>query len=101
MDIVAVDQGPDSAPPHLRRSDTLSRTRRFRLVETRRPSEFLDALAVAGGSAQDFLDAVARKDGGDADFDLQLDQGMAEIERMGGDAARDPIGGVDRQIGIS
>ena len=32
--------------------------------------------------------------------DLEPDLGMAEVERMGGDAARDPLGGVERRIGV-
>ena len=32
--------------------------------------------------------------------DLEPDLGVAEIERMGGDAARDPLGGVERRIGV-
>src|ERR1043165_2715886 len=64
------------------------------------PSEFLDALAVAGGAAEDLLDRVAGHDRRAADPDLDRHHGMADIERVGGDAARDPLGGIERRIGV-
>src|SRR5687768_8643081 len=67
---------------------------------TARASEFLHALAVAGGAAQHLLDAVARQDGGDADRRGQLQLGVAEIERMGGHAAGDALGGVERAVRV-
>src|SRR5205085_7177944 len=63
-------------------------------------SEFPDALAVAGGAAEDLVDAVARKDGGDADRHRQLQLGMAQVERMPGHAAADPFRGVERAVRV-
>jgi hypothetical protein len=62
--------------------------------------EFLHALAVAGGAAEDLVDAVAGQDRGDADRDGELHLGVAEIERMAGDAAGDALGRVERAVRV-